>query len=115
MTKEQLENFINETENKPYFSTLYDLDMWKKDKKDVIDVFERFEAIMKYVGKKKIELRKRIDTLKSEKAKVFLDTMEVFNPKRLELIKDEMDAIAKKLEVICAIEDIGKGVKLFEE
>ena len=32
MTTEELKKFITETRNAPYFSTLYDLDMWKDDR-----------------------------------------------------------------------------------
>ena len=47
MNKERLEKFINETLNAPYFSSLYDIDMWREDKEELIRDLEVLE-ILKY-------------------------------------------------------------------
>ena len=46
MNKERLEKFINETLNAPYFSTLYDRDMWEKDKQELIRDLEILEILL---------------------------------------------------------------------
>lgn len=45
MTKEQFLKFLEETEHKPYFSTLYDLDMWKEDKRNIEKDLEVLEIL----------------------------------------------------------------------
>ena len=49
MNKERLEKFINETLNAPYFSTLYDRDMWEDDKQELIRDIEILEILRKYI------------------------------------------------------------------
>lgn len=45
MNKEQLEKFLQETRNYPYFSSLYDIDMWIEDKKELIRDLEVLEIL----------------------------------------------------------------------
>ena len=45
MNKERLEKFIKETLNAPYFSTLYDRDMWEQDKQELIRDLEILEIL----------------------------------------------------------------------
>lgn len=48
MNKERLEKFIDETLNAPYFSSLYDIDMWREDKEELIRDLEVLEFIKKH-------------------------------------------------------------------
>lgn len=39
--------FVEETQNIPYFSTLYDIDMWEEDKKKIVKDLEVLEHLKK--------------------------------------------------------------------
>lgn len=47
MTKEQFEFFLKETRDYPYFSAIYDIDMWREDKKEIEEALELAERIKK--------------------------------------------------------------------
>lgn len=47
-SKERFLNFVNETQNKPYFSTLYDQDMWREDREKIANDLEVLEILKKY-------------------------------------------------------------------
>ena len=48
-SKERFINFVNETQNKPYFSTLYDLDDWRKDREEIANDLKVLDILKKYI------------------------------------------------------------------